>query len=249
MGRLWGEVTLPWAGPEVWREFADLYHTEVANERLHDADLSDAADLVGFFTSALRQLHRPAEAESELQRFFTRPDLAELKSRTRVDLRCRLGFCTLAQGRETEALQLFRKLWSTGPEDDRRNAVMITRHYLSEHLRGAGMASEDMTGFVEELTACWKRRPPRRTRFPARTTYRNLRRHLRRSYPKVKRVPDDESDALAELIGQRAHHFIRRVEAARRQAAADRKRAALGLTPSIQEFPPLEHSEHSVDLN
>ncbi|MGV3719752.1 MAG: hypothetical protein ACO1SX_02490 [Actinomycetota bacterium] len=249
MGRLWGEVTLPWAGPEVWREFADLYHTEVGNERLYDAGLSDAAAFVGFFTSALRQLDQPVQAEVELQRFFARPDLAELESRTRMDLRCRLGFCTLAQGRETEALQLFRGLWSTGPEDDRRYAVMITRHFLSEYLRGAGMASEDMTGFVEELIALWKQRPPRRSRFPARTTYRNLRRHLRRSYPKVKRVPGDEIDALAELIGKRAHGFIRSVTKARQQAAAERKRTALGLAPLAPASAPLEHFEHSGDLN
>jgi len=227
LGRLWHEVPAPGASPEVRQEFGDFYRSKVGGERLFEADVRDAAHLVSIYSSTLMELGRHAEAEAEARRFVDHPDLAQLDANARMDLHCKLGFCALALGREAEALAHFRRLWLSGPREDRRCAVLFTRHFLPQYLRRNGMASEPMTGFVEELVARWKGRALRRSRFPPRTTYRRLRLHIRRSYPRPKYDPADPLYAKVEAIGSAARAYIRRVGEARQEAAAERKRDAL----------------------
>jgi hypothetical protein len=221
----WHRHLLPNAAPQ--HEFDAKYLEQVGGERLYEAAIDDASAVVGFYTSTLMQLNRFSEAETELRRLVQHPEFGALESRFRTDAQCKLGFCALAQEREAEALAHFRSLWSGGNAQDRRDVLLTTRHFLPDHLRRPGMASSDLTGFVIELNAHLKGKAPRRKRFPNRTTYRKLRRHIHRSYPRVRYDPGDPIDQRVREASQRAGKFIRRIESDRQAAAAQRKQEAL----------------------
>jgi hypothetical protein len=200
-----------WQASVIRSRVVALYEAEVGGEKLHEADVNDAAIFVGLFTTMAMSRREYTAAERELKRFFEHPDIAGVDWRTRVDFECRLGFCALGQGRENEALSRFRSLLALPDPDERWVAERSIRNALEGHplglcpiLCGRGLASERLTAFVEELVSQIRGVSPRRRPFPPRTSRAKLRRHLRKSYPR----PSSDPDPL-EAHWKRVHEWIR----------------------------------------
>ncbi len=180
-----------WWRSESWRRFLARYEAELGGDRLYDVAVEDAAALVGRMTWRLMLERQYGAAEAELKRLFAHPDAGQLE--LAWEFRCRLAFCTLGRGDESEALSAFRSILAeAGPGDARRAACFIRNHLGTRlwRIQGLGpawprrgLASEGMTGFVQELSAVIRGEKPRKKRFPPRTSYAKLRRCLLNTYP------------------------------------------------------------------
>lgn len=174
-----------------WRRFLDLYEAEVGGDRLFEADVADASFFVGQFTWRQLLEHDYRAAEVELKRFFTHPHAEQIRSPW--EFKCRLAFCSLGQGEEAVALAAFRSILALAAFSEKLLIASFIRNGLGARVRGVqglgpdwpkkGLASEERTGFVEELSATLRGGVPRRKRFPSRTSYAKLRRCLLRTYP------------------------------------------------------------------
>jgi hypothetical protein len=188
----WALSTGPqWWRPEGWSRFLTFYESEVGGDRLHEADVEDDAVFVGLFTWRSMVKRDYEAAEAELTRFFEHPDLKFVELGHGWEFRCRLAFCALARGREAEAFSAFRSVFASLDQGERRLAACFIRNQFSPgdiqgigpDLWRKGLASEALTGFIEELVGHIRGRAPRRKRFPPRTSFGRLRRHLWKTYP------------------------------------------------------------------
>ena len=183
---------------EKWSRFLLLYEAELGGDRFYDADADDAWGFVSHFTHWMMVERKYSAAEAELKRLLSHPDVDTVEFAW--DFRCRLGLCALGQGREAEAFSMFRGVLESAPHDKRRLVACTIRNHLDGNpggLERKGMASAEMTTFVQELAAMITRREPRRGRFPTRTSYAKLRKHLWKTVQ-----PPPEPDPLEHVWKQ-----------------------------------------------
>lgn len=186
---LWGRDSLIYDTPEGLPLLRRLCESELGGEKLDQRDIEDASIYLGGLTFRLMTAHKWQEAEAELDRLMVHPDISRLDARSRTAFHRRLGFCALALGCEDEGLRL---LWNElrPPEAGARwEAKYDIRNTLGWGPNGHcpvlwrnGLASEAMTTFIEALVAYLRNRPPKRSRFPRRTSYAKLRRHLLKTF-------------------------------------------------------------------
>lgn len=200
------DIEWRWQTADAWDRIVSVYDGAVGGERLDQADVEDAAAFVSAFSWAAMVRGKYDAAEQELRRFFAHPDAAQAGWRTRVEFRSRLGLCALEQGRDEEALSLFRAALNSEDAQESDFARLSIRYVLlcfCSSLRGKGRATPGLTRFVEELVSAIRNRPDRKRRYAPHASRAKLRRHLQNTCA----LPPDP-DPL-QPVWDRVHEWVR----------------------------------------